>query len=306
MTKRFIFFIWALLLLLPAGLGAQVTSRSRREEALLRLEIAQGLYDAGDYERCLKTLDGYIEDHRSKSFVFPHTQMARIYGMRALLAYAFRGEGDLFREDVREYLLAAVAEDPEMSLGSPSEIPVFVQEMFLQVRSEYLEQFSRTRRRFQIGLLVAMVIDPTEVIKPSVLQPGIYFSYNISEALSLISDLRLPLSLPIWKSIRGAVGLSWYPYYNISRINPSIALSYVFSLDNLETYTHSISLAGRVERLSRAGIGIGMRVEVLRLDLILGLTGSEDLPTYRSTELFGESALRASFANINLYVYYNF
>jgi hypothetical protein len=300
--------IFPMLLLLAAGpLAAQEQEeRDQQEEAAYRLEIVQGQYEAGDYRSCLRTLDGYIADHNSKRFVFPHAQMARVYRLRALVAYAFRGDGDAYREEVREYLRSALVEDPEIELGSPWEIPVVVQELFYQVREEYLERFSRTSRRFTVGLLGALVIDPTLLVDPAFLQPGIYFSYNLSDSWSLISDLQIPLSLPIWDAIRGQVGLAWYPDFSITRINTCIALAYAFSLDNLQTYTHSISIGGQAERISRTGLGAGVRVEVLRLDLILGTFDSTDIPTYRSVALFGESAFRASYANMNFFITYTF
>ena len=136
--------VFPILLLLAAGpLFSQEEERNQQEEAAYRLEVAQGQYEGGDYERCLRTLDGYIADHTSKSFVFPRAQMARVYRLRALLAYAFRGDGDAYRDEVRRYLESALVEDPEVELGNPSEIPVFVQELFYRVREEYLGRFSR-------------------------------------------------------------------------------------------------------------------------------------------------------------------
>jgi hypothetical protein len=295
-----------LFLLAASGVQAQEpTKRSQQEEAAYRLKVAHGLYQEGDYQNCLSTLDSYVADHKSKTFVFPHGQMAEVYRLRALLAYAFRGEGEQYRQEVRDYLLAALVEDPEVELGSPSEVPAFVQEMFYEVREDYLGRYSRTSRRFSLGLLAALVIDPTEVTDPSRLQPGIYFSYNLSDRWSLISVLRIPLTRPIWDAIRGQAGFAWYPDFNITRINPSISLSYVFSIDNLDTFTHSLSIAGQVERISRMGLGVGVLVEALRLDLIRGVDTGE-LPQYRSLELFGQSALRASFANMNIFVTYTF
>jgi len=308
MTRIMKTAVFPTLLLLVAGplFAQEEEERNQQEEAAYRLEIVQDQYQAGDYQNCLHTLDGYIADHTSKTFVFPHAQMALIYRLRALLAYAFRGDGDAYRNEVRRYLEAALVEDPEVELGSPSEVPVFVQELFYQVREEYLGRFSRTERRFTIGILGALVIDPTLLVDPSFLQPGIYFSYNLSDSWSLNADLQIPLSLPIWDAIRGQVGFSWYPGFSITRINTSIALSYAFSLDNLETYTHSLSIAGQAERISRMGLGAGVRVEVLRLDLILGSFNSSDIPTYRSVALLGESALRASYANMNFFITYTF
>jgi hypothetical protein len=220
-----------LLLLICGSLGAQEEEqRNQQEEAAYRLEIAQDQYQAGDYQNCLQTLNGYIADHKSKTFIFPHAQMAQVYRLRALLAYAFRGDGDAYRNEVREYLRAALVEAPEVQLGSPSEIPVFIQELFYQVLEEYLGRFSRTSRRFTFGLLGALVIDPTLLVDPSFLQPGIYFSYNLSEHWSLNTDLQIPLSWPIWDAIRGQVGFSWHPDFSITRINTAIALAYAFSL----------------------------------------------------------------------------
>ena len=114
-----------------------------------------------------------------------------------------------------------------------------------------------------------------------------------------------PMSAPVWGSIRGQVGAAWFPYYNIRKINPCFTLTYQFALDNLTTYTHSLSVGGQSEVVSRVGLGFGMRVEFLRLDLILGQNAGE-LPSYRSLALFGTDTLRASFANTNFLIFYRF
>ena len=67
-----------------------------------------------------------------------------------------------------------------------------------------------------------------------------------------------------------------------------------------------MSIAGQAERISRMGLGAGVRVEVVRLDLILGSFDSGDIPTYRSVALFGETAFRASYANMNFFITYTF
>jgi hypothetical protein len=99
--------------------------------------------------------------------------------------------------------------------------------------------------------------------------------------------------------------MAWFPYYNIRKINPCFTLTYQFALDNLKTYTHSLSLGGQSEIVSRAGLGFGMRVEFLRVDLILGRDAG-DVPSYRSIALFGTDFLRASFANTNFLIFYRF
>jgi hypothetical protein len=300
----------ALLLLLCASAlcpraGAQASTSNRQEEARLRLAQAESLYSGGDYERCGRLLDGYIEEHRSRAFRLLGRERGRVYGLRALVAYALRGEGEGYKEEVRLYLWSALEANPELELGAPAEVPVFVLDLFYKLKQEYLAQFSRSTKRWSLGLLGAVVIDPTVVQDPSLLQPGLYACYNLSEAWSLLGDLRLPMSAPVWGSIRGQAGVAWFPYYNIRKINPCFILTYQFALDNLETYTHSLSLGGQSELVSRKGLGFGMRVEFLRLDLILGQNVG-DVPAYRSIALFGTDFLRASFANTNFLIFYRF
>jgi hypothetical protein len=289
---------------LPAAY-AQAASSNRQEEARLRLAQAESLYKSGEYERCGQLLDGYIKEHRSGDFRFPPKEAGRVFGLRALVAYAFRGEGEGYREEVREYLWAALDANPELDLEAPAEIPVFVLDLFYQLKNEYLAQFSRLAKRWSLGVLAAVVIDPTVVQDPKLLQPGLYLCYNLTEAWSLLADLRLPLTAPVWGSIRGQAGAAWFPGYNIRKINPCFTLTYQFALDDLETYTPSLSLGGQSEIVSRFGLGFGMRVEFLRLDLILGQNAG-DVPAYRSVELFGKSFLRASFANTNFLIFYRF
>ena len=78
----------ALLLMLSAvSLCAQERERrNQQEEAAYRLEIAEGLYQSGDYQGCLRTLDDYISDHNNKTFVFPNSQMARVCRLRGDIA----------------------------------------------------------------------------------------------------------------------------------------------------------------------------------------------------------------------------
>jgi hypothetical protein len=290
----------------PPATHAQAAGTNRLEEARLRLAQAESLYDGGEYERCGQLLDGYIEEQRSGGFRFTSREAGRIYGLRALVAYAFRGEGEGYREEVRGYLWAALDADPELDLGAPAEVPMFVLDLFYKLKNEYLAQFSRLAKRWTVGLLAAVVIDPTVVQDPKLLQPGLYLCYNLSESWSLLGDLRLPLSAPVWGSIRGQAGAAWFPGYNIRKINPCFTLTYQFALDNLETYTHSLSLGGQSEIVSRIGLGFGLRIEFLRVDLILGAIQPSELPTYRSIALFGKDFLRASFANTNLLIIYRF
>jgi hypothetical protein len=291
---------------LTAQSSAPRGAQERNRIAAERLRLVESLYFGGDYEGCGQLLDAYLRQHESRIFRYPPPVLARIYGLRALVAYAFRGEGQDYVELLRSYLVAALEADPDVVLGEPSEVPLEVQRIFADTRREYLDQFSRSKRRFNVGILVALVIDSTVLSNPSVLQPGVFFSYNLSDAFSVVADLRLPLSAPIWGSIRGAAGFSWYPSFEVGKVVTSFCAAYQFSLDNLEAYTHSVSFAGQAEIIARSGLGLAFRAEFIRLDLILGLTDAADLPSYRSTPLFSKSFLQLAFANMNVLVFYTF
>ena len=294
------------LLLLPVSAYSQQTSKSRTEEAKNKLESALNLYSSGEYEECKILLDSYIRDDESKEAYFPNNIMARIYSLKALISYAYRDEREDYKEEIRGLLLKSLEHNPYHEIGDPSEIPPFVLNTFSKVKEEYLSQFSRVSRRISLGILGALVIDPTVLNNPSLLQPGLFFSYNLSKTWSLGFDLRFPLTLPIWDSIRGQIGLIWYPSFRVEKISTAISTYYVFALDNLSTYTHSLSLGGQAEIIYRSGFGFGARAELLRVDLILGLSDAGDLPDYKSISLFKESFLRITFANTIIYLFYTF
>jgi hypothetical protein len=279
---------------------------SKSEQARLLLEEAEGLYADGAYEQCRVLLDTSIRQAEREEVYFPAPAIARMYLLRALIAYAFRVEGGEYRAEISSLLERAVKTDLDLDIEDPGAYPPFILELFRSIRREYLARYSRSSRRFSIGILGALVIDPTVLSDPSLLQPGLFFCYNLSEALSLTTSLRLPLSLPLWASLRGQIGLAWYPSFRVEKLSTSVVSSYVFSLDDLSIYTHSFSLAGAGEYVFRSGFGFGARAELLRVDLILGRAETGDLPGYRSISLLGESFLRATFANSSLYIFYNF
>jgi len=201
--------------------------------------------------------------------------------------------------------VGALDADPELDLGAPAEVPMFVLDLFYKLKNEYLAQFSRLAKRWTVGLLAAVVIDPTVVQDPKLLQPGLYLSYNLSESWSLLGDLRLPLSAPVWGSIRGQVGAAWFPPTTSGRSIPASPDLPVRPGQSGDLYPLPVP-GGQSEIVSRIGLGFGMRIEFLRVDLILGAIQPSELPTYRSIALFGKDFLRASFANTNLLVIYRF
>ncbi len=297
----------ALLLALTAlSAAAEEKELSKSEQAKARLEQAESLYADGAYEQCREFLDNSIRQAESREVYFPGPVIARMYLLRALIAYAFRVEGEEYKAEITSLLKRAVESDLGLDIEDPAGYPPFILELFRSTQREYLARYTRRSRRFSVGILGALVIDSTVLSDPSLLQPGLLFCYNLSESLSLTSSLRLPLSLPLWASLRGQVGLAWYPSFRVEKLSTAVVSSYVFSLDDLSTYTHSFSLAGAGEYVFRSGLGFGARAELLRIDLILGQADTGDLPGYRSISLLGESFLRATFANSSFYIFYTF
>ena len=295
----------ALLPVLPAQ-AAEEKEPSKKDLAEALLKQAENLYAEGAYEECRDFLKNAITRAENDEIYLPGPVLARLYLLEALIAYAFRVEGEEYREEIIELLQRAVATDLNLDIEDPARYPPYILELFRSTRREYMAPYARLSRRFSVGILGALVIDPTVLSDPSLLQPGLLFSYNLRESLSLVSSLRLPLSLPLWASVRGQIGLAWYPSFRVEKISTSIVSSYVFSLDDLSTFTHSFSLAGAGEYVFRSGFGFAARAELLRVDLILGQAESGDLPGYRSISLLGESFLRATFANASIYFFYTF
>jgi hypothetical protein len=142
------------------------------------------------------------------------------------------------------------------------------------------------------------------LLNPLLVQPGISYTFNVTENLSLLADFRFPLQLPLWNSVRGQFGMIWYPTFSIEKLATGVSLTYTFALDNLSAYTHSISFGGRAEFLTRLGLGVVGNAELVRVDLIVGGTQATTSPSYSEIPLLG--LLHIVFANITLYVYYAF
>lgn len=275
------------------------------KEAKEILDMAQALYVSGAYEQCQETVSKAVKDFESGAKSYPNASMAKLYGLNALLAFTFRGEDreEDYKKRVDEELHKGLELDLNFTLGDPATIPPFVLERLSTVKESYLAQFSRTSRRNTVSLFGALVLDPTIFQNMSLLQPGIGYSVNLTDSLTLAFDLRFPLQLPIWNSIRGQVGLIWYPTFQIERIATGLSFFSVFGLDNLDTYTLSLSVGGRVEYLTRLGFGIIANAELLRVDLMMGPGNPLQPTTYNTTPL---GFFRIVFANFTVYLTYTF
>lgn len=286
-----------------SGAGPGTGRESAQQEAEAALVRAEGLYKAGDYTACEELVGRSIVDIETAKATGWRRIVARFRILESLLAYTFREEG--FEQEVSRSLQAAVALDLGVDIGNPAEVPPFVLDRFAQIRKEYLARFTRSARRTTIGFVGALVLEPTIFTDLSILQPGLLYSFNLNDNLTLDAELRIPLRLPVWDSIRGQVGLIWYPSFQVEKVSFGISTTYLFGLDELRAYTHSLSIGGQGEVVTRSGFGFGANVEMLRIDLLLGFASGSELPSYRAIP-FLANLVRLAFANIRMFAFWAF
>jgi hypothetical protein len=298
-----------LALVATAGSGLEKPSAARvspQESATAKLAEAERLYREGTYDESRSLVETALEEVRQGvKVVTPSLAgvLARLHALAALLEYAFRDEG--FEARIDEEVQLALDNDPYLDLGDPAEVPAFVQTRFRRLQTAYLARFSRRERRSSLGISTALVLEPKVLDNPSVLQPGLSYSFNLSEYVSLDAGMRFPLVWPPWNSIRGQVGFTYYPAFRVERVITGITFSYLFGLDVEEhaTYTHSLAVGGRAEYLSRGGLGIAMNAELLRANIVMS-GGILEPPEGTEINLLG--LLNIVFANLSLHVFYAF
>lgn len=272
-------------------------------EAVLQEAIDH--YDAGEYEECgnlIDTLIGLVEAGEVR--FIQRSGEAEAYLYRALVSYAFREEG--YQDQVRADLERAVEVDLDFDLPDPSRLPPLVIGYFQEVRAEYLARYTKTAKRSQLGLYGSLIVDPTVLTNPLLLQPGIYAAYALSENWSLQGGLGIPVVWPPWNSIRGRIGFIWHPAYRVERFSSGISSQYLFTLNDLSVLTHSLSFGFRGEYVLRGGAGLMIDAELLRADLVFGATVVPELPGYSPLSLFADSFIRVAFANTRFAVFWNY
>ena len=171
----------------------------------------------------------------------------------------------------------------------------------MKLKANELARYSRSAKRSAMGLFGALVLEPTVLENLSLLQPGLSYAFNLNDSFALATEVRFPLQTPLLSSIRGQIGMLYYPSFRVERFSTGISLYYVFALDQA-TYTHSLSFGGRLDFLTRSGFGVAGNVEIARADLTIGSLASP--PAYTTLPAFGP--VRIAFANITIHVYYAF
>ncbi len=278
---------------------------SPQESAAAKLADAELRFAAGEYEASRGLATAALEEiSAGVRLVTPsvHGMLSRLHALSALLEYAFRDAG--FEERVDRELSLALEQDPYLDLGDPAEVPTFVQTRFRRLQTAYLARFARTERRSSLGVSAALVLEPTVLADLSVLQPGLSYAWNLSDYVSLEAAVRFPLVWPPYDSIRGQVGLTYYPAFRVERVITGITFAYVFGLDELSIFTHSLAIGGRAEYVTRGGFGIGMNAELLRANIVVGADGILEPPP--ATEINLADLLNIVFANLSLHVFWAF
>jgi hypothetical protein len=271
--------------------------------ALAKYKDAEDLYDKGEYKSAADLLDSYISEFEAHPDSFTDKLKAKIYLLRGTITYAFREEG--YRQEIEQYFLKAIERDLDLEPGDPAKVPAYVINLFTKLKVDYIHSFSREIKKSEIGLFAAFVMEPAGSQSSSYLQPGISYTFCFDNNFDIGLDIRFPLKLPVWDSIRGQLGFTWFPYYRVENLCMGISTYYAFGLDQLRYYTHAISFCGRGEIVLRSGFGIAASVEVFRLDLLFGDTSSNPPQESRYVDLV-QNVLRLEFANINFYLIYNF
>ncbi len=303
MSGKIVFLVSFFIAASSIAAFSQSDQENEYAKALAKYQVAEDFYSKGEYASAKENLDAYIRDFRSQGVYFPEKIKAKVYLLRAKVTYAFREEG--YKEEIEGLFKMAIERDLDLDVGDPATVPPYLITLFSKVRESYFHSYSREVRRSTLGLFAAFVLEPNGVDNDFVLQPGICYTFAFDDNFELELDLRFPPRWPLLDSLRGQAGLTWFPYYRVENLCMGISGYYLFGLDQLKYYNHSVSFCGKGEIILRSGFGIAASVEVLRLDLLLGYSESNPPSEIRYLDLV-PNVFRLGFANINLYLVYNF
>ncbi|MBN1797369.1 MAG: hypothetical protein JW822_02250 [Spirochaetales bacterium] len=302
--KKRIWFLFILLVVICSYALAQEpgTISPERSEAESKLEVAKKLYAEGNYSACRLFIDETLTKMEENQLDYTPRILASFYILKAFVIYAFREEG--YQDRIEKLLLKAIETYIYYEFEDPREVPLYVLEAFRRIKSEYLSRFSKSTRRHTIGIYGGLILLPSVLKDPAVIEPGIHYAFNLSDAWALWLNLAIPTQFPL-ESLSGSIGVTWFPTFKIETISLGLSMAYALKIEQAENYSHSILFEGYGEVIFRSGFGFGASVELLRFDLFLGPEGM-DLPEYGYIDLFPDSSLRLAFANLHFYLFYTF
>jgi hypothetical protein len=304
-VRKYIIWFFILLMVTSVSGFAQAPEEMLPEktEAELILEKANKLYSDGKYKECQAFIDESIAKMQENQIAYTQKILASLYVLKSFVVYAFREAG--YQDKIEKLLLTAIETYIRYEFEDPREVPLYVLEEFRRIKSEYLSQFSKSTRRHTIGIYGALILLPSVLDNPAIIEPGIHYAFNLSDSWAVWINIAIPTQFPLLESISGSIGATWFPSFKIETIALGLSTVYAFKLEHYENSTHSILFEGYGEVIFRSGFGFGASVELLRFDLFFGPEGME-LPEYGYIDLFPDSSLRLAFANIHFYLFYTF
>ncbi|MEJ2663282.1 MAG: hypothetical protein P8107_04425 [Spirochaetia bacterium] len=287
----------------PANTTQPPNAPEQKSVAETKLDQAQELYTNGKYEACDTLIDETITAMEQNQIPSSNSVLASLYIVKSFVVYAFREKG--YQDKIEKLLRKAIETNIFYDFPDPRVVPLYILEEYRRIKTEYLAQFMKTTRRNVIGLYGSLVMQPTVLKNPAVIQPGIHYAFNLDNSWSLWLNIAIPTQIPLLESIQGTIGVTWFPTFKVETICLGLSAAYSFRLEHYESYAHSVLLEGYGEIIYRSGLGFGASVELMRFDLLFG-TGGLELPEYGYIDLFPNSSLRLAFANLHLYLFYTF
>jgi len=287
----FLFFIF----LFP-GFAQQGTEElTPAEIAANKFNEVLDLYKAGEYEKCRVKTEEYIEEFEEQNIYYQPGIRANFYVMKAMVSYAFREEG--YKQEIEQLFKKAIETDLDLEIGDIATVPAFLNELFNKTKKEYLSQYSKTARRNSFGIVTTIVC--TNPFDGSNIQPGIFYEFNITDSLSINTDIKIPIQGNFWNFWRIKIGALWYREFRVEKFVFALGLYDILKINNWSLQTNTVSFCGRGEVITRNGLGIAADVEVMHLDLNFTQAESEEITNL--SEIGQGSFFELFFANIDIY-----
>lgn len=283
-----------------AVLAAQEAADSSAEEKAA-LAAIKDLYEKAQYTECLAVIQAARADREAGKLVFSGTQVADLNVYEAFVVYAFREEG--YQEKIRVLLFAAIEADLNYDFQNYAAVPPFILDRFISLKKEYHARFSKSARRHSIGLYGVINYLPATVAIAEYIKPGIHYTVNLSDYVSLLFDFEVPLSLPLFNVIQFRTGAIWFPSFKIETISMGLGLFYSLRIEEFINFTNMVSFEGYGEIVLRSGLGFGASVELLRFEFLIG---PGTLQTIGFVDIFSTPQLRFTFASLRIYAFFTF
>ena len=212
-----------------------------------------------------------------------------------MVSYAFREEG--YKIEIEQLFNKAIPIYLDLEIGDIATVPPFLNELFNKTKKEYLSQYSKTARRNTFGIVTTLIC--TNPFDGSNIQPGISYTFNITNSLSVNTDIKFPIQGQFWNFWRLKFGALWFRDFRVEKFVFALGVYDILKINNWAIRTNTISFCGHGEVLTRNGFGIAADVEVLHFDLNFIEEESEEITNL--SEIGQGSSFELFFSSIDLY-----